>query len=475
MRFLLVFIMTAWVAGCTVGPDYIHPNIDAPAAYRFEDKEARDTANTLWWSHFQDPVLDALIIEALLNNKNIRLAAANVEKAAGVLTQTRSPLFPKSDYSGSGTKQRASEQGATPVPSSVANPQTTYQLLANASWEIDLWGRIRRLSEAAQADLLATEEAKRGIILSLVSSVASNYIQLLGLDMQLMISRRTLATYAESVRLFELQFKYGFVSQMNLEQARTQYETAAGKIPQIASQIAQMENALSILLGRNPGPIRRDRTICELMIPAVPAGLPSDILVNRPDIRQAEQNLIAANAQIGAARALYYPAISLTGAFGVSSADLSNLFNGSARVWSYAGSVTGPIFTAGEISGQVKQAEAGRKAALITYESSIQNAFADVENALIAREKQDEQLRAQERLVKAGQEYARLAQLQYQGGYATYLTVLNAQQQLFPAELNHAQYLAAAFTSYVDIYKAMGGGWVTASEKKTTAIGSVDP
>ena len=475
MRFFMVFIMTAWVAGCTVGPDYIHPKVNAPAAYRFEDKEARDTANTEWWRQFQDPVLDALIIEALLNNKNIRLAAANVEKAAGVLTQTRSSLFPQIDYSGSGTKQLASEQGATPVPSSVANPQTTYQLLGNASWEVDLWGRIRRLSEAAQADLLSTEEAKRGIILSLVSSVASNYIQLLGLDMQLMIARRTLATYAESVRLFELQFKYGQVSQMNLEQARTQYETAAGTIPQIESQIAQTENALSILLGRNPGPIQRGRTIFELMIPAVPAGLPSDILVNRPDIRQAEQNLIAANAQIGAARALYYPTISLTGAFGVSSADLSNLFNGSARVWSYAGSVTGPIFTAGGISGQVKQAEAGRKAALITYESAIQSAFADVENALVARGKLAEQLRAQERLVKASKEYARLAQLQYQGGYATYLTVLSAQQQLFPAELNHAQYLSSAFTSYVNLYKAMGGGWVTESEKNTTATGSDDP
>ena len=475
MRFFMVFIIAAWIAGCTVGPDYIRPNINTPDAYRFEDKESRVTANTEWWRQFQDPVLEALISEALLNNKNILIAAANIEKAAGVLTQTRSSFFPRIDYTGSGTKQLASEQGATPLPASVTNPQTTYQLLSNASWEIDLWGRIRRQTEAAQAELLSTEDAKRGIILSLVSSVASGYIQLLGLDMQLMISRRTLATYAESVRLFELQFKYGLVSQMNLEQARTQYETAAGKIPQIASQVAQAEHALSILLGRNPGPIQRERTIFELMIPEVPAGLPSDILVNRPDIRQAEQSLIAANARIGAARALYYPSISLTGAFGVSSVDLSNLFNGSARVWSYAGSVTGPIFTAGEISGQVKQAEAARNAALITYELSIQNAFADVENALIAREKQAEQLRAQERLVKAGQEYARLALLQYKGGYATYLTVLNAQQQLFPAELNHAQYLAAAFTSYVDIYKAMGGGWVTASEKKTTAVGSVDP
>jgi multidrug efflux system outer membrane protein len=464
MRIFMVLLMIALTVGCMVGPDYTRPNLDVPAVYRFEDKEARDTANTLWWRQFEDPELDALIIEALSNNKSIRVAAANVENAAGVLTQTRSPLFPQIDYSGSAAKQRSTEEGATPVPALAANPQTSYQLLANASWEIDLWGRIRRLSESAQASLLATEEAKRGVILSLVSSVAIDYIQLLGLDMQLMIAKRTLETYAESVRLFELQFKYGQVSQMNLEQARTQYETAAGTIPQIESQIAQTENALSILLGRNPGPIRRGKTIFELALPEVPAGLPSDILVNRPDIRQAEQNLIAANAQIGAARALYYPTISLTGAFGVSSADLSNLFNGSARTWSYAGSVTGPIFTAGGISGQVKQAEAGRDAALFTYESSIQSAFSDVENALVAREKQAEQLRAQKRLVKASKEYARLAMLQYQGGYATYLTVLSSQQQLFPAELNYAQYLAASFNAYVNIYKAMGGGWVAASE-----------
>ena len=474
MRLFMIFMIVTLGAGCTVGPDYVRPIVDVPASYRFEDKDAQNTANTEWWKAFQDPVLDALITEALQNNKNIRLAAANIEKAAGVLAQTRSSLFPQIDASGSGTRQLASKQGASPLPSSVPNPQTTYQLLANASWEIDLWGRIRRLSEAAQAETLASEEAKRGVILSLVSSVASSYIQLLGLDMQLMISRSTLSTYAESVRLFELQFKYGQVSKMNLEQARTQYETAAGTIPQIESQIAQTENAISILLGRNPGPIQRSRTLFDLTIPAIPAGLPSDILLNRPDICQAELNLIAANAQIGAARALYYPTISLTGAFGASSTDLSNLFNGSARVWNYSGSVTAPIFTAGGISGQVQQAEAGRDAALMTYEESIQNAFADVENALVAREKLAEQLRAQDRLVKASKEYARLAQLQFQGGYSAYLTVLNAQQQLFPAELNQAQYLASTFISYVNIYKAMGGGWVIAAEKISTVTRAND-
>ncbi len=460
----LFAVLALLLTGCMSGPDYVKPPVDVPAAFLYEEKDVRDAASTQWWKQFQDPVLDGLIAEALANNRNVRIASANIEQAAAVLTQARSPLFPQVAYSGSGTKERGSELGATPVPQGISNPQTSYQTLASASWEIDLWGRIRRLTEAARANLLATEEARRGVVLSLVSSVAGDYIQLLGLDEQLVISKRTLAVYAESVRLFELQFKYGQVSQMNVEQARTQYETAAAAIPQIESQISQTENALSILLGRNPGHISRGKNIRELVAPPVPAGLPSDILVNRPDIRQAEQELVAANAQIGAARALYFPTISLSGAFGFASSDLSDLFRGRARVWSYAGSFTGPIFTGGAIAGQVRQAEAGRKAALLKYEAAVQSAFSDVENALVARRKLIEQMRAQERLVKASSEYVRLARLQYNGGYSPYSTVLQAEQQLFPAELNYAQYRASLFISLVNIYKAMGGGWQAAAE-----------
>ncbi|MCL5023145.1 MAG: efflux transporter outer membrane subunit [Nitrospirae bacterium] len=466
MRWIIVAALALLVTGCMAGPDYVRPHADMPEAFRYEEKEARDTANTAWWKQFQDPVLDALIAEALTSNKNIKIAAANVEQAAGVLLQVRSPLFPQIGYSGGGTKERASESGAVQL-SGVPNPQTSYQALASASWEVDLWGRIRRFTEAARANLLASEEARRGVILSLVGSVAGSYVQLLGLDEQLNISKRTLETYAESVRLFELQFRYGQVSQMNVEQARSQYETAAAAIPLIESQIAQTENALSVLLGRNPGPIPRGKTLNELMTPAVPAGLPSDILENRPDIRQAEQNLIAANAQIGAAKALYYPTISLTGTLGFASADLANLFKGPARLWSYAGSFAGPIFTGGSVSGQVKEAEAGKKAALLGYELAIQSAFADVENALVARRKLIDQIQAQERLVKANSEYVRLARLQYNGGYSPYSTVLQAEQQLFPSELNYAQYRASLFISLVKIYKAMGGGWVSLAESAT--------
>ncbi len=467
MRHVLLVACTIILSGCMIGPDYQRPVVEKPDSFRYAVKEAQDTSNLSWWRQFQDPVLDSLINEALANNKNVKIAAANIEQAAGILTQVRSPLFPQVSYSGSAARQRASEMNATPIPNYVSNPQNAYQIFAGATWEIDLWGRIRRLSESAQASLLATEEVRRGVILSLVASVANTYIQLCGLDEQLLIAKNNMISYGEAVKLFELQHKYGQVSRMTVEQARTRYETAAATVPQIESQIVQTENALSILLGRNPGPISRGKSLHDLALLAIPSGLPSQLLERRPDVAQAEQNLIAANAQIGAAKALYFPTISLTGSYGQASEDLSDLFKGPARQWVYSGSITGPIFTAGAISGQVRQAEAARTAALLAYEQSIQSAFADVENVLIARVKIEEQLQAQGRLVDAAREYTRLARLQYKGGYVPYSTVLQAEEQLFPAELNYTQYKASLYTSLVNIYKAMGGGWVTEADKLT--------
>jgi multidrug efflux system outer membrane protein len=469
MRRLIVFTTLVLLSGCMVGPNYRRPSPMVPPSFRYEEKEARATADTQWWQAFQDPVLDSLIREALANNKEVKIAAAAIEQAAGVLTQTRAPLFPQVSYSGSAARERVSEAGAAPKSAIVKNPQNSFQLLGGADWEIDLWGRIRRLSEAAQADLFATVEARRGVILSLVAGVASGYIQLRGLDQQLEIAKRTLATYGESVKLFELQFEHGQVAKMTVEQARSQYQTAAAAIPPLETQIVQTENALSLLLGRNPGPIERDKSILQLVPPAVPAGLPSQLLERRPDLAQAEENLIAANALIGAAKALYFPSIALTGGLGQQSSELSDLFKGRARTWSYAGSFAGPIFTAGAISGQVKQAEAGRQAALQNYENAILSAFSDVENALMSRQKLSDQLKAQQELVAALKEYDRLAWMQYNEGYTPYLTVLYAESQLFPAELKYAQVRTALLSAYVDIYKAMGGGWVNQAQQLTEA------
>lgn len=467
MRVLVIFALAASLAGCMLGPNYRRPSVDTPQSFRYEEKQARDTANTDWWTQFQDPVLDSLIGEALANNKTVKIATANIEQAAGIFMQIRAPLFPQVGYGGSAARERLSRLEANPVPASVPNPQSSFQLFAGANWEIDLWGRIRRLTEAARADVFATEEARRGIILSLVASVANGYIQLRSLDEQLEIAERTLAVYGESLAQFEMKFEYGQISAMNVEQSRTQYQTAAATIPPIRSQIVQTENALCILLGRNPGPIERGKGVSRLALPSVPSGLPSQLLERRPDILQAEQELIAANAQIGAAQALYFPTISLTGALGTASSDLSNLFKGPARMWSYAGSFAGPIFTAGSIAGRVKQAEARRQAALLSYENAIQSAFRDVENALLSHTELLDQLGAQKKLVAALREYARLARLLYDGGYTEYLNVLYAEAQLFPAELEYAQTQGSALASLVGIYQAMGGGWVNRAEKLT--------
>jgi outer membrane protein, multidrug efflux system len=464
----LFCIASALLCGCMMGPDYVRPKFDTPAGFRFEPKTVTETVDTAWWKQFGDPVLDALIAEALANNVNVKVAVANVEQAAGVFTQTRSQLFPQIGYSAIGERVRATEAGANRETARLLpNPQTAYQAVLTASWEVDLWGRIRRLSESALANALASDDARRGVILSLVATVASDYLQLRGLDAQLAVAQQTLAAYGESVKLFELQFQYGQVSQMNVAQVQSQYETAAAQIPQIESQIAQAENALSILLGRNPGPIPRGKSVDELSLPTVPAGLPSQLLERRPDLMQSEQQLVAANAQIGAAKALYFPTISLTGAYGGASSELSKLFTGPARVWNYAGQLTGPIFTFGAVSGQVAQAEGGQQAALYNYQLSIQNAFSDVDSALVANQKLQEQVAAQGRLVAALQDYARLATLQYNGGYTSYTTVLQAEQSLFPAELTLASVRAQVFASSVNIYKAMGGGWVDIADKAT--------
>ncbi len=461
MKRLSLIACAVALAGCAMGPDYRRPELTVPDAYRSAETAASPEAlDTQWWKQFDDPALDALVAEAIANNRNLQIAVANVERAAGALTQTRSALFPQLSYSAQGEKARATELGSTPLPSSVPNPSVNYQAVAAASWEIDLWGKIRRQTEAAQASLLATEESRRGVVMSVVASVVSGYIQLLALDEQLKIARRTAQTYEDSLKLFELQFKYGVVSQINVAQARSQYEGALASTPPIQQEITQTENALAVLLGRNPGPIPRTQTLAQLKLPEVPADLPSQLLVRRPDVVAAEQQLVAANAQIGVARSLYFPTISLTGIFGGASADLSELFKGPARVWNYAGVVTGPIFTAGSISGQVQQAEAGQKAALANYELTVQSAFADVDNLLSARLRTDEQLAAQARLVAALADYSRLARLQYGAGYAPYYAVLQAEQQLFPEELNYARTRASTLIAVVNLYKAMGGGWI---------------
>ena len=330
--------------GCMVGPNYRRPAVETPSSWRFEEKEAREVANTAWWEQFDDPVLDELIQVALKENKDVKIAAARVEEFMGRYATTRAPLFPQAGADASAGRSRVTERGPTPLDGT-KNPANSFQIFLNANWEIDLWGKLRRATEAARADLLSTEEGRRVVILTLVTSVASAYVNLRDLDLQLEIAKRTAKSREDTYNLFKIRFQRGVISELELSQVKSQYEQALSTIPFLEKIIAQQENGLSVLLGRNPGPIPRGKTIDEFVLPAVPAGLPSDLLVNRPDIRQAEQNLIAANANIGVARSLYFPSISLTGTFGFASTDLSKLFSGPAKVWSFAAPLTAPIFT----------------------------------------------------------------------------------------------------------------------------------
>jgi multidrug efflux system outer membrane protein len=476
MRKVIVFMFFALLlSGCMMGPNYQRPEVDTPQTWRFEDKEAKDAANTAWWEQFNDPVLNGLIQTALQENKDVKIAAARVEEFIGQYGTTRAALFPQIGAGGGYGRQRVSElTGPSPLEDTGVDPTfNSSQLFLNASWEIDLWGKLRRSTEAARANMLSSEEARRTVILTLVTSVANSYINLRDLDKQLELTRQTAQTYKDANDIFKLRFEHGIVSEIEVSQSKSQYELALSNIPFFEKLISQQENALCVLLGRNPGPIERGKTIDELMPPAVPAGLPSDILANRPDIRQAEQDLIAANANIGVAKSLYFPTISLTGFFGWASNDLDDLFKGPAKTWSWAVPVTAPIFTAGAIAGQVKSAEAVQQQALLTYQQSIQTAFREVDDGLIDQKRTREQLEALAQQVGALRDYARLSWLRYDNGYTSYLEVLDAQSRLYNAELIHAQTQGVLFQALVNLYKSMGGGWVVTAEGLTEPADAV--
>jgi multidrug efflux system outer membrane protein len=412
--------------------------------------------------------MNELIQTALKENNDIKIAAARVEEFMGRYGITRAALFPQVNATANAGRNRITEYGNTPLPSTTVNPADNYAASLNGSWELDLWGKLRRATEAARADILGQEEGRRAVILTLVTAVANAYVNLRDLDKQLDIARRTSQSRKETYDIFQLRFRGGVISELELSQVKSEYEQTLSTIPFLEKVISQQENALSVIIGRNPAPIPRGKKIDDLVLPAVPAGLPSGLLVKRPDIRQAEQNLIAANARIGVARSLYFPSISLTGAFGFSSIDLSLLFTGAARTWSWGVPVYAPIFTGGAIQGQVKSAEAVQQQALLRYQQSIQTAFREVEDALVDQKRSREQLEIQNRQVESLRNYVRIARLRFDNGYTSYIEVLDAERSLFNAELSHAQTKGVVFQALVNLYKAMGGGWIVKAEGLTT-------
>lgn len=463
---LLCLTLMLMLGGCMFGPDYRRPETEIPKTFRFDNKQTQDIADTMWWEQFQDPVMNDLIKAALAENKNVGVAAARIMEFQGHYGATRSELFPQIGGQVTGSHREINSLTLPPpLASNTKRSWEIYTVSINASWELDIWGRIRRLSEAARAQLLASEEGRRATILTLVSSVASSYINLLALDRQLEIAKRTAASRAQSVEVFELRFSGGVISQMELAQIQSQYEVAAAAIPPLESQIAQQENALSVLLGRPPGPIPRGRELKELNLPVVSAGLPSELLVRRPDLQQAEQKLIAANAEIGAARALYLPRISLTGLLGVASNHLSGMFSSPARLAAFGVMTSIPIFTAGGIAGQVKQAEGRHQQALLQYEQAILVAFKEVEDALISVQKTREQLTPQGRRVNALRDYNEMARLRYDEGYTSYIEVLDSERSLFEAETSFAQIQSTVFGSLINLYMVLGGGWIAEADQ----------
>jgi multidrug efflux system outer membrane protein len=467
--FATALFSVALLSACAVGPDYERPEVVTPDNWRISYKAAAEVSNTRWWQQFQDPVLDLLIETALQENKDVRIAAARMQEFAARIDIANSGFLPQIGYGLDGSRNKISTNsfGNRGASDRIYN---NYSASANLSWELDLWGKIRRSDEAATADFLTELESRRSVILSLVSTVATTYVTLRQLDSQLQIAKDTLYSRTESLRLFRLKFSGGVVSELELAQVRTEYEQASAAIPPIERGIALTENELAILIGRNPGKIRRGKSINDLVLPQIPAGIPSDILTQRPDIRAAEQQLISANARIGVAKAEYFPTISLTGLFGFVSTELDNLITDSSNIWSIGASVLGPIYQGGKLSGQVAASEAVQRQALVGYLKVVQNSFREVEDSLINVRKSREQLAAEGRRVDALKNYARLAKLRYDEGYSSYIDVLDAQRQLFSAELQYISVQGDVYSSLVGTYKAMGGGWVNiakASADKT--------
>lgn len=448
------------LSGCMVGPDYVRPSVDAPAAWRINDKDARDLANTSWWEQFNDPVLNGLIAVALRENKDLLIATARIEEYAGYLGISRSQLFPQVGAGGDASRQLGSIAGGD----ALKRTYNTYDLVAGVNWEIDLWGKIRRQNESARAQLMASEDAQQGVVLTLVAAVAGGYSNLRSLDRQLEIAKATAKSRGESYRIFQDRYAGGVISLLELSQNKSQYEEALAVIPKVEKEIALQENALSVLIGRDPGAIPRGKAIDQLVLPVIPAGLPSSLLERRPDLREAEQKLISANAQIGVAKAAYYPSISLTGAFGAASGNLSDLFSGASRIWQYGASLSAPVFTAGQLAGQVQVAEAQQKQALLGYQKAIQDAFRSVNDALVAQDRTREQLAAQSQQLNSLKTYADIARLRYENGYTSFLEVVDAERSLFNAQLTYTQSQETLLQAMINLYKAMGGGWAAGAD-----------
>ena len=448
------------LAGCAIGPNYKRPAIESPSHFRSasETIATNSLADLAWWDVYNDDTLTALIRIALTNNYDLRIAVTRVEQARAITIQTRSQFFPQVAYEGEAARGKNSLLG-TPVPTGRATANSFLGVF-NASWEVDLWGRIHRLNESARAQFFAAEEARRDIMLSLIGDVAQSYFELLELDDELEIARRTTNSFGETLRVFSQRLEGGVVSKLETSRAEAALATAAATVPSLERRMVMKENQINVLLGRNPGPIPRETTLLQQTLPPeVPAGLPSELLERRPDIRQAEQLAHAVNAQVGVALGDFLPKIGLTALFGGVSSDLSAITSTSANAWSVAANVAGPVFQGGRLYGQYRHAKAAWEEAKLHYQQTALNAFQEVADTLISREKLAEVRLQQTRAVAAYRDAVEVSTQRYVAGKASYYEVLEAQQQLFPAENSLAQTQLSQLLVIVQLYKALGGGW----------------
>jgi multidrug efflux system outer membrane protein len=467
-RAMVILIAAGFVSSCTLGPNYHRPAVQIPQNFRAPDPlpapQAESLADLKWWEVFKDADLQELVRTALQQNYDLRDAVARVEAARANLGITRSNQFPQVGASGDVQFTRLSRDGQFPLPASFVASQNRNWGEASLnllSFEVDLWGRLRRATEAARANLLSADENRKAVVTTLVSDVATAYFTVRELDYELEIARTTLATRQDSLDLTIYRQTGGVATQLDLRQAEQLVDTAAETIPTLQQQIEQTENQISLLLGQNPGEVIHHQGAFneDLFPPEVPAGLPSALLERRPDIRAAEQNLIAANAQIGIARAAYFPQLSLSGLIGGQSTQLSSLFSGPHMAWSFVPQVTQPIFTAGRLRSNVRLAEAQKESAVVQYQKTIQTAFTEVSNALIAHQRVRESRVQQQALVTALEDRKSLAYARYTGGVDTQLNALDADRDLLQAELDLRQIRLNELLSVVQLYKALGGGW----------------
>lgn len=452
------FCLLGALAGCALGPDYERPEIETPATYVQPVEEGESFANTAWWDLFQDSQLQTLIRTALVENKDLGIAVARVEEFRALAGVTRADQFPTVDALATAGRATSSENV---FPGNLIDgPVDNFRLGADVFFEVDLFGRLRRATEAARAQLLATEEARRSISISLVASVASTYMTLRDFDAQLEIARRTEAARQQSLQIIRARYEKGTAPLLDVNQAEIELAVAAAAVSAAERLVAQIEHALSILLGRNPGRIVRGLPLQEqVMPPAVPAGMPSELLQRRPDVLSAEALLAAQTARIGVAEAARWPSLSLTGSLGFESSELSDLTEGGSDFWNVGAGLFAPVFNAGRNRSRVEAERARTEQALLSYQQTVQRAFREVEDALVAVRTYRDEHAARQRQVAAARSAARLSRARYDGGVTSYLEVLDTERSLFSAELAESQTLRLYVDAIIGLYRALGGGW----------------